>query len=129
MISNITNLNPYSYPVSITSSGASGKLFVPVNPGSVIYAQFDHISGVAAKEGQRGVSVSKIQILNTLIENLARIKANPKTSKVMEISDEQADALIKNYQQQIAQAIQASQASFALSGARPTAGALFAIDA
>ncbi len=127
MISNITNLNPYSYHVS--SSGASGKLFVPVNPSSVIYAQFDHISGIAASEGQQGVSVSKIQILNTLIENLSRIKSNPNTPKTLQVSEEQADALIKNYQQQIAQAVQATQTAFALNGARPNIGALFSIDA
>lgn len=127
MISNITNLNPYSYHIS--SSGASGKLFVPVKPSSVIYAQFDHISGIAARNGQHGVSVSKIQILNTLIENLSRIKSNPNMQKALRVSEEQADALISNYQQQIAQAVQASQATFALSGARPNAGALFSIDA
>lgn len=127
MISNITNLNPYSYHVS--SSGASGKLFVPVNPSSVIYAQFDHISGIAASEGQQGVSVSKIQILNTLIENLSRIKSNPNTPKTLQVSEEQEDALIKNYQQQIAQAVQATQTAFALNGARPNIGALFSIDA
>lgn len=127
MISNITNLNPYSYHVS--SSGASGKLFVPVNPSSVIYAQFDHISGIAASEGQQGVSVSKIQILNTLIENLSRIKSNPNTPKTLQVSEEQADALIKNYQQQIEQAVQATQTAFALNGARPNIGALFSIDA
>lgn len=127
MISNIRNLNPYSYPVS--ANGLSGKLFVPVNPSAVIYAQFDHISGIAARNGQPGVSVSKIQILNTLIENLSRIKSNPDAQKVLQVSEEQADALIENYQQQIAQAVQASQAAFALNGARPSAGALFSIDA
>jgi hypothetical protein len=79
MISNITNLNPYSYHVS--SSGASGKLFVPVNPSAVIYAQFNHISGIAAPKGQNGVSLSKIQILNSLIDNLSRIKGLQGSSK------------------------------------------------
>ena len=51
MISNIRNLNPYSYPVS--ANGLSGKLFVPVNPTAVIYAQFDHISGIAAERTTR----------------------------------------------------------------------------
>lgn len=127
MVSNIRNLNPYSYPIS--ANGLSGKLFVPVNPTAVIYAQFDHISGIAARNGQHGVSLSKIQILNTLIENLSRIKSSPDTQKVLQVSEEQADALITNYQQQIAQAVQASQTAFALNGARPSAGALFSIDA
>ena len=54
MMTNISNLSPYSYN-GIASGGASGKLYVPVNPANVIYAQFDHISGVAAKKGQHGV--------------------------------------------------------------------------
>ncbi|MBO7124088.1 MAG: hypothetical protein J6V90_12510 [Treponema sp.] len=128
MISNITNLNPYSYHVS--SSGASGKLFVPVNPSAVIYAQFNHISGIAAPKGQSGVSLSKIQILNSLIENLSRIKGvqnSPKKS--VRITEGQADALIQKFQKEIAQSVQASQAQFMLNGVAPQAGALFSVKA
>ena len=128
MIANITNMNPYSYHVS--SSGASGKLFVPVQPSAVIYAQFNHISGIAAPKGQNGVSISKIQILNSLIENLSKIKgAQNSAKKSVTVTESQADALIKNYQKQIAQAVQASQAQFMLNGAKPQAGALFSINA
>ena len=128
MISNITNLNPYSYHVS--SSGASGKLFVPVNPSAVIYAQFNHISGIAAPKGQNGVSLSKIQILNSLIENLSRIKGvqnSPKKS--VRITEGQADALIQKFQTEIAQSVQTSQAQFMLNGVAPQAGALFSVKA
>ena len=128
MISNITNLNPYSYHVS--SSGASGKLFVPVSPSAVIYAQFNHISGIAAPKGQSGVSISKIQILNAMIENLSRIKGVQNTpKKTVHITEAQADALIQNYQKQIAQSVQASQTQFMLSGAMPQAGSLFSVNA
>ncbi len=128
MISNITNLNPYSYHVS--SSGASGKLFVPVSPSAVIYAQFNHISGVAAPKGQSGVSISKIQILNSLIENLSKIKGaqNAKTKSV-KLTEGQVDVLIEKYQKEIARSVQASQAQFMLNGAKPEAGALFSINA
>ena len=128
MISNITNLNPYSYHVS--SSGASGKLFVPVSPSAVIYAQFNHISGVAAPKGQNGVSISKIQILNSLIENLSKIKGaqNSKTKSV-KLTEGQVDVLIEKYQKEIARSVQASQAQFMLNGAKPEAGALFSIKA
>lgn len=128
MISNITNLNPYSYHVS--SSGASGKLFVPVSPSAVIYAQFNHISGVAAPKGQSGVSISKIQILNSLIENLSKIKGaqNAKTKSV-KLTEGQVDVLIEKYQKEIARSVQASQAQFMLNGAKPEAGALFSIQA
>lgn len=131
MMTNISNLSPYSYN-GIASGGASGKLYVPVNPANVIYAQFDHISGVAAKKGQYGVSITKIQILNTLIENLAKIKTQSSSSEYqqMHLSDEQVDVLIKNYQQQIKQAVtQAQSVQYTAAGINSLSGALFAIDA
>lgn len=131
MMTNISNLSPYSYN-GIASGGASGKLYVPVNPANVIYAQFDHISGVAAKKGQHGVSITKIQILNTLIENLAKIKTQSSSSEYqqMHLSDEQVDVLIKNYQQQIKQAVtQAQSVQYTAAGINSLSGALFAIEA
>ena len=131
MMTNISNLSPYSYN-GIASGGARGKLYVPVNPANVIYAQFDHISGVAAKKGQHGVSITKIQILNTLIENLAKIKTQSSSSEYqqMHLSDEQVDVLIKNYQQQIKQAVtQAQSVQYTAAGINSLSGALFAIDA
>lgn len=131
MMTNISNLSPYSYN-GIASGGASGKLYVPVNPANVIYAQFDHISGVAAKKGQHGVSITKIQILNTLIENLAKIKTQSSSSEYqqMHLSDEQVDVLIKNYQQQIKQTVtQAQSVQYTAAGINSLSGALFAIDA
>ena len=131
MMTSMNNLSPYSYS-SFASGSSSGKLYVPVNPSSVIYAQFDHISGVAAKSGQHGVSVSKIQILNTLIENLAKIKSTSKQNpaiKETQLSDKQLDALIENYQTQIKQAVtQAQTTPYILAGTAPQTAALFSID-
>ncbi|MCR5288569.1 MAG: hypothetical protein K6E51_01100 [Treponema sp.] len=128
MISNLGSLNAYSYN-SFVSANATGKLYVPVKPMSVVYAQFDHISGVAAKSGQQGVSISKIQILNTLIDRLSKIQTQPQPEiKLTGISDEYADALIHNYQSQIESTVQAAKsAPYALAGVQPEAGALFSI--
>ena len=120
MTTTIGNLNPYSY-----GAGAS-KLFVPVQKSALLYSHFDHISGVAAKNGQDGVSISKIQILNTLIERLSAIKSEPKKS-FSNISNESAEQLIKNYQAQIKQAVQTTPQL--LAGARPQAGELFSFNA
>ena len=128
--SNIRTLNAYSYSNISHSSGASGKLYVPVNPTSVLYAQFNHVSGVPAKQGQNGVSISKIQILNTLIDNLSRIKKSAVTEKNSVMSDAQAEVLIKNYQAQIQSATQSAKSTpYALAGVQPMAGSLFQIDA
>ena len=125
MISSFGILNPYSYG-AFASGSASVKLYVPVNPMAVIYAQFDHISGIAARQGENGVSISRIQILNTLIEHLTAIKSEPKTS-ITNLSDKQVDALIRNYQQQIQQVVHSTP--FILSGVQPQSGALFSLNA
>lgn len=120
----IGNVGAYSYN-SIGASG-SGKLYVPVSQSALMYSHFDHVSGVAAKSGQNGVSISKIRILNSLIERLSAIKNEPHDS-VTDISDEQADVLIEQYQQQIQQA--ATQTPYLLAGAAPQAGELFSFTA
>ena len=116
--------NAYSYSGAI--GGAAGKLYVPVSRSALLYSHFDHVSGVAAGNGQQGVSISKIRILNSLIDRLSTIKNEPKQS-VTDISDDQAQALIEQYQKQLQQTV--AQQSFALAGAKPMAGALFQIDA
>ncbi len=124
MTTSLRNINAYSY--SGTMAASAGKLYVPVSKTALLYSHFNHVSGVAAKPGQSGVSISKIQILNSLIDRLSAIKNKPKDS-VTDISNEQADALIKNYQQQIQQAVK--QTPYIMAGAQPQAGSLLQIDA
>ena len=57
---------------------------------------------------------------------MAAIKNQPKQS-ITDISDDQAQALIEQYQKQLKQTV--AQQSFALAGAKPMAGELFQIDA
>ena len=87
-------LNAYSYSGIIT--GGSSKLYVPVKPQNLIYSHFDHVAGVAAKPNQGGVSISKIQILNSLLNQLITMKGKPKLDvKTEQIDDKQLDALIQ----------------------------------
>ena len=116
--------NAYSYSGAI--GAAAGKLYVPVSRSALLYSHFDHVSGVAAGNGQQGVSISKIRILNSLIDRLSAIKNQPKES-IQDMSDDQAQVLIEQYQKQLQQTV--AQQSFALAGAQPMPGALFAIDA
>ena len=110
----------------MAGNGAAGKLYVPVSRSALLYSHFDHVSGVAAGNGQAGVSISKIRILNSLIDRLSAIKNQPKES-VSDLNDDQAQALIEQYQKQIQQTV--AQQSFALAGVKPMAGELFQIDA
>lgn len=125
MTSSIGYVNAFSYSSSAMSSGVAGKLYVPVSKSALMYSHFDHVTGVAASSNQSGVSISKIRILNSLIERLSAIKNEPKDS-IQDISDDQADVLIEAYQKQIQQA---AATPYILNGAQPMAGALFQIDA
>ena len=60
MISSLGNMNAFTY--STISSAGTGKLYVPVSQNSLLYSHFSHVSGVAAKNDQSGVSISKIRI-------------------------------------------------------------------
>ena len=123
------NANSYNYS-SLVSSGR-GKLYVPVSASNVIYAHFDHVTGVAAKPNQQSVSISKIQILNSLLNQLISMKNQPKLDvKTEEMSDSQLDALIQSTQSKIQTNVQVAQATgYGLAGVAPQTGAVFSLDA
>jgi len=124
------NASNFNYSGVVSSSG-HGKLYVPVAQQNVIYAHFDHVTGVAAKPNQQGVSISKIQILNSLLNQLISMKNQPKINVAPEnMDDSQLDALIQSTQSKIQTNIQVAQATgYGLAGAAPEAGAVFSLDA
>ncbi len=112
------------------SSSNAAKLYVPVSKSVVLYSHFDHVSGFVAKNGQNGISISKIQILNTLIDHLSSIKSGKIPAAVKNSTPEQIDSLITNYQTQIRQAVKAADSvPNGVAGARPEPGVLFSINA
>jgi len=116
---------------SSVASGNNDKLYVPVKPVNVVYTQFDHVAGVAAKPNQAGVTVSKVQILNSLIDQLVSMKAFPKVdSDDLMLDDKKIDVLIDSFQNKLQTTIQTAQATgYGLAGATPDVGALFSLDA
>lgn len=131
---NSISLNAYSYNGIL--SGTGSKLYVPVSPASVIYAQFDHISGVAATPRQSGISLSKMQILNSLLNQLITMKAknadgfSAVKNENAKIDESHAELLIKNYQRQVQESVEfAREIGYGLAGASPQAGILFDLSA
>ena len=124
------NANNFNYS-NVVSSGGQGKLYVPVAQSNVIYAHFVHVTGVAAKPNQQGVSISKIQILNSLLNQLISMKNQPKPNVSPEnMDDSQLDALIQSTQSKIQTNMQIAQATgYGLAGVAPQAGAVFSLDA
>lgn len=126
MTSNILSLSPYSY--GNYAVNPANKLSVPVSPSAVIYAQFDHISGVAAPSGQKGVSVTKIQILNSLINNLRALRNESKDDTAQNVPTENKDALIDRLHAELKRTMSKEpEATFMLSGAQPMNGDVLSI--
>jgi hypothetical protein len=98
---------------------------LPVAPAMYIYSHFRHVSGTPAPEGTRGVAISKLKILDVLIEQLSRVKKQGAEAPLSAgtVSDERIDALIEQYEQQIRSA-QAASLALAFSPV-PQTGAVF----
>lgn len=125
----VMSVNDYSYNSIIFGSK---KVYVPVKPLNVIYTQFDHVSGVEAKKGQQGVSVSKARILNTLINHLVSQKEQKGLEQKPDVfgDSKKLDVLIAQYQDKLQATIQTAEAvGYGLAGASPDVGVLFSIDA
>lgn len=126
MFSNGVSLNASSYKNLFTSG--SGTLYVPVSPNAVVYSQFSHVRGMASSSSEGGVSVNKIKILNTLIDQLVSMKTKKTLSKnqIAELTDNQKDVLIKQYQKQIQATIaqSAKGGTYGFAGLMPEAGAV-----
>jgi hypothetical protein len=102
---------------------------LPVAPTSYIYSQFKHVSGFPAPEGTRGVAISKLKILDVLIEQLSKIKKQDSLSMGAQVSDERLDAMIEQYKTQIRQAKAVSEIIPYAPAPAARTGALFSITA
>lgn len=103
MLSNIGSLQTLSHS-AVPSASIGGRTYIPVDPHQYLYSQFEYVAGVPAATGQSGISVDRLKILNTLIDHLVSMKAKnvmPKVEGDPKLSNDQIDALIKQYQEQI----------------------------
>jgi len=107
------------------NAARDGRMSLPVAPGMVIYSHFKHVSGTPAPEGTNGVNISRLKILDTLIEQLTQMKKNPAVDLgiVNENDENRINALIDQYQKQI----KATQAAGIYTPVIPATGMLFNI--
>ena len=120
------------YAISIAQS--SGRASVPVSPSAYIYSHFEHVSGVPAPEGVKGVNIDKLKILDTLIGQLSRMKQQPEPSDAIESqvvgtdqgNEQRINTLIEHYQNQV-RTTQTANASNPYSAPAPLVGAIFSI--
>lgn len=124
MISVGSNLTSYASYANL----GSGTVYVPVNSNQVIYSQFDHVSGIPVPEGENGVSVKKLQILNHLIDQLVSMKkiqapTEAQQSELLSMSDQELDSQIFTYEDMLKTALdQAQDNPYAMAGLAPQTG-------
>lgn len=75
MVSNSSPLQALSQ-LAMPKISAGGRAYVPVKPSQVIYSHFKYVSGFAQSQGQSGMSIDKLRILNSIIDQLVSMKTN-----------------------------------------------------
>jgi len=134
------NINEIPYPAfpsvgyAITIAQTSGRASVPVSPSAYIYSHFEHVSGVPAPEGVKGVNIDKLKILDTLIGQLSRMKQQPEPAESLESmamgpdqgNEQRINSLIEQYQNQV-RTTQAANANNPYAAPAPLVGAIFSI--
>jgi hypothetical protein len=110
------------------TASRSNRMSLPVSPASYIYSHFKHVSGVPAPEGTHGVAVSRLKVLDVLIEQLAQMKKKPDLAPE-NLSNEQIDALITKYEGQIKAARAANAVMPYVPAPQALTGALFNLSA
>ncbi len=76
-----------------------GRATVPVLKSQALYANFSHVSGVAAEDGTAAYSIDKLHILDILIGQLESLKSQPLAASEAPVDRNpgQVDALIQQY--------------------------------
>lgn len=104
----VNGMSTNSLPLTsvYSSSFVQGRITLPVRQSQLLYANFEHVTGVSAGDSG-GYTIDKLQILNTLIERLASYKKNPEPGlqEVKAMSPERIDALITQYEKEIHTAV------------------------
>ena len=104
---------PQTVPVTslVRARYGMGKLALPVN-GPLGYVRLKHIQGIPPSGEGGGFRIQKLQVLDSLIDRLARMKSAERfTADDDGASAEQVDAMIERYSAQLHQVLQQLSAS------------------
>ncbi|OQX29101.1 MAG: hypothetical protein B0D92_05495 [Spirochaeta sp. LUC14_002_19_P3] len=104
-------------------------MYVPVRPSQTVIAQYRHISGTPAGQGQQTMPLSRLQLLNSLINNLNTKNTGSELSPLSNISRAQADSLIKQYAAELHKAVKRMPESFGTPGSLVDTGIVFQLRA
>ena len=90
----------------IRAQYAPGKIALPQNGG--LYSRFKHVQGVPALSSGGGYSVSKLQMIDLLVERLVQLKRHSVTTLSRGDGADQ-DGLISRYAGELAQSLRTAE--------------------
>ncbi|MDA3810985.1 MAG: hypothetical protein PF518_11740 [Spirochaetaceae bacterium] len=97
-------------------SARSSRIGLPVSNKSIIYSYYKHVQGYATKDNSQTVPISKIRILNSLIENLTKIKGDSSIKNSMtsseKMSSEAVTRLIDTYAKELHRTVTSMNTGF-----------------
>jgi len=95
---------------SALSASQGQRVSLPVSPAMYIYSQFKHVSGVPAPEGVQGINITKLQILDSMLNELTQLKQSPKPSFELQgdTPEKRMNSLLEHFQAQVQQAHKAN---------------------
>lgn len=100
----------------ISKASHSGKIGLPVASKAVLYSHFKHVQGYTSSDNSPTVPISKIRILNSLIENLTRMKGDSSLKNSItsteKMSSEAASRLIDTYAKELHRVVAAASTGF-----------------
>ena len=86
----------------IRAQYSPGRIALPTRAG--MYTRLKHVQGVPTQIAGAGYSISKLRMIDLLVDRLVRLKGQPMESPTV-TSDAEADALVMDYAHQISQAL------------------------
>jgi len=114
-----------TFPSIFAISAAQGsRVAVPVSPSAYIYSHFKHVSGVPAADGETGVNINKLKIIDTLIEQLSKLKKEPDMIDSKGDEEKRMNSLLEKVR-----TIQAANAKNPFAPAVPHIGTIFNLSA
>ena len=122
---NVGTVPSNTFPSIFAISAAQGsRVAVPVSPSAYIYSHFKHVSGVPATDGETGVNINKLKIIDTLIEQLSKMKKEPDLIDSKGDEEKRMNSLLEKVR-----TVQAANAKNPFAPAVPHIGTIFNLSA
>lgn len=88
----------------ISSLGISGSSYVPVSKSQYIYSQFQYIKGVPAKKNENAVPLSRLRMLNSLVNRLRYLESRKESGHAGQVKAGDTNTALMQYARKAHQA-------------------------